>query len=367
MSDSPLDHVRTRQDFARELTLLREQAGLTVRQVADKAGVYGAHSTIGDWFAGRGLPSTSSGDLLVQVLEVCGVTDAGSVEQWRQAWRRVRRAPGRRAAGPEPYRGLASFQPEDAEWFFGRDRLIRELVDRLADLHAAGGGALLVVGASGSGKSSLLRAGVIPALRAGQVHGCAEPVLLLTPGAHPVGSLAAQLAEFVDAPADEIAKVVRADPEQCAGYTRQVVLVVDQFEEVFTAGTDEEERQAFITVLCTGGLVLWGLRADFYAQVLRYPQLVAAAQANQVAIGPMSEPELRAAIVEPAHKANTDIEDGLVELLLREISPRAGGTGGAAHDSGVLPLLSHALYASWHQGHGRSPPTSTPWRSATRR
>ena len=111
------DRVETRQDFARELTLLREQAGLTVRQVASKVGVQGARSTIGDWFAGRRLPSMTSRDLLVQVqvLAVCGFSDGRLVEQWLQAWWRVRRVPGHRVEGPEPYRGLASFQPEDAE------------------------------------------------------------------------------------------------------------------------------------------------------------------------------------------------------------------------------------------------------------
>src|SRR5207253_1356574 len=161
--------VRTRQDFARELTLLREQSGLTVRQVAGRVGVQGAHSTIGDWFAGRGLPSTSSAELLTQVLAVCGVSHGRLVEQWLHAWRRVRRAPGRRAGGPEPYRGLASFQLEDAEWFFGREVLTARLLARLSDLHSAGGGLHVVVGPSGSGKSSLLRAGMIAALHRGRL------------------------------------------------------------------------------------------------------------------------------------------------------------------------------------------------------
>ncbi|MGH3997526.1 MAG: helix-turn-helix domain-containing protein, partial [Pseudonocardiaceae bacterium] len=165
------------------MTLLREQAGLTVRQVASQVGVQGAHSTIGDWFAGRGLPSMASRELLVQVLTVCGVSDVGLIEQWLQAWRRVRRAPGRRAGAVEPYRGLASFQLEDAGWFFGRQALRDQLLARLADLHAAGGGVQVVVGASGSGKSSLLRAGLIPALQAGAVAGSARwPVVLFTPG-----------------------------------------------------------------------------------------------------------------------------------------------------------------------------------------
>jgi hypothetical protein len=158
--------VGTRQDFTRELTLLREQAGLTVRQVASKVGAEGAHSTIGDWFASRGHPSMASRELLVEVLGVCRISDAERVEQWLQAWRRVRRAPGHRM-GPVAvaYRGLASFPPEYVDWFFGRRVLTDQLLTRLVKLHAAGEGIQVVVGASGSGKSSLLRAGMIPALQ----------------------------------------------------------------------------------------------------------------------------------------------------------------------------------------------------------
>jgi WD40 repeat protein/transcriptional regulator with XRE-family HTH domain len=375
------DRIRTRQDFARELTLLREQAGLTVRQVAGRADAHGAHSTIGDWFAGRGLPSASSRELLVRVLEVCGASDAGLAGQWVQAWRRVRRAPGRRASGPEPYRGLASFQVEDADWFFGRQALTGQLIGRLDGLRAAGGGVQVVVGASGSGKSSLLRAGMIPALQAGTLPGSATwPVVLFTPGSRPVNELAASLAALTGAQAYEVAEMIRTDPDRCAGYARRattaiaegaggsdacavdaapvrspLVLVIDQFEGVFTACDDDDERRLFIAALCaaaTGGaLVVPGLRADFYAQALRYPQLATAIQAGQLVVGPMSEAELREAIVEPARKAKADLEDGLVELLLHEVSPSPGMKG--AHEAGVLPLLSHALYATWSQGQGR--------------
>ncbi|GAA1002087.1 hypothetical protein GCM10009555_107770 [Acrocarpospora macrocephala] len=319
--------MRNRQDFAQELTLLRERSGLTVRQVAIRIGVQGAHSTIGDWFSGRGLPSTALRDLLVRLLDACGVDDPEAVDQWLEAWRRVRRIPGRRPAGAEPYRGLASFGPEDAEWFFGRGALTELLLQRLDDLGTAGGGVQLVVGASGSGKSSLLRAGLIPAVRAGE-----RPVLWFTPGSRP-------LAELTALPAGPGALVV-----------------VDQFEEVFTTCADEGERRAFIDALCAAGargaLVVVGMRADFYGQVLRYPQLVAVAQSGQVAVGPMSEAELRAAIEEPARKAKLTLEDGLVELLLRDVAPR-GGLSDAAHEPGALPLLSHALYATWSRSQGR--------------
>jgi WD40 repeat protein len=334
----------------------------------------------------------TSRELLVQVLAVCGVSDAELVEQWLQAWRRVRRAPGRPTGEPEPYRGLASFQSEDAGWFFGRRALSAQLLARLADLHAAGGGVQVVVGASGSGKSSLLRAGLIPALQAGGVAGSARwPVVLFTPGSRPVDELAAKLAKLTGIPAGEMAEVMRADPGRCAGYARQaaavaagqggdgdlspldtigsgvvgpaevhqLVLVIDQFEEVFTACAEEEQR-LFIAALCAaaadlgGALVVLGLRADFYAQALQHPQLVAAVQVSQLAVGPMNEAELREAIVEPARKAKLEIEDGLVDLLLREVAPRGGSrSGGKAHEAGVLPLLSHALYATWSRGQGR--------------
>ncbi|MEV6153985.1 helix-turn-helix domain-containing protein [Nonomuraea sp. NPDC052129] len=361
--------IATRQEFARELSSLRERAGLTVRQVAAKAGAYGAHSTLGDWFAGRGLPSTSSRDLLVRVLEVCGVADPAEAGAWLAAWRRVRRAPGRRVAGPEPYRGLAAFQPEDAGWFFGRRALTGRLLEQVAGMRAAGGGVRLVVGPSGSGKSSLLRAGVVAALRDGALPDSAHwPVIVTVPGARPVAELAARLAALADVPAGEIAAVVREDPGAAARYVgragvgdRPLVLVVDQFEEVFTECGDEAERRGFIAAVRAaaappgGALVLLGLRADFYAAALRHSELVALAQDGQLAVGPMEEAELREAIVEPARRAGVEIEDGLVELLLRQVAPSGGvAAGGGAHEVGVLPLLSHALYTTWRQGQGRS-------------
>ncbi|MGW0484230.1 nSTAND1 domain-containing NTPase [Nonomuraea sp. NPDC003214] len=348
--------VRDRRDFARELSLLREQAGLTVRQVAAKAGGHGAHSTVGDWFAGRGLPSAASRDLLTRVLQACGVTDARTLEEWLGAWRRTRRSPGRRPAGPEPYRGLASFGVADARWFFGRRELTCRLVARVGRLRERGGGVQVVVGPSGSGKSSLLRAGLIAALRAGELPGSGDwPVALCVPGARPVDELAARLTAVTGALGGEVAAAIRADPGSCAAYGGPLVLVVDQFEEVFTLCADEEERRLFVAALCAaasgGALVVIGLRADFYAPLLRFPELVAAVQDGQLAVGPMTEAELREAITEPARLAGIDVEDGLVELLVREVAPR--GADRAAHDAGVLPLLSHVLHAAWRQGNGR--------------
>lgn len=336
---SDIDRISTRAEFARELTQLRERAGLTVRQVAAKVHGVGGHSTVGDWFAGRGLPSISSREHLTQLLLVCGVDDPDLLHRWLQAWQRARRPPGRRPSGVEPYRGLSAFGVDDADWFFGRQALTGELLSRLGSLAADGGGVLVVVGASGSGKSSLLRAGMVAALRDGALENSTSwPVLLFTPGPHPVKALAAHL--------DDLHLDPGAGP---------LVVVVDQFEEIFTSCADPDERHRFVTELSDmaarpdGALVVLGLRADFYAHALRYPELLAALRDGQLTVGPMTDAELRDVILEPARKAKVEVEEGLVELLLRDLSPRGDASLGG-RDAGVLPLLSHALYATWEHG-----------------
>jgi WD40 repeat protein/transcriptional regulator with XRE-family HTH domain len=389
--------VHTRQDFARELTWLRERAGLTVRDVAKALGI--PDSTVGGYFGGRHLPPVKPPDLLWSILGVCGLSDADVIEDWLEALTRVRRAPGKRPAGaPVPYRGLASFQPEDADWFYGRQKLTNVLARYLRS-QCATGGLLVAVGPSGSGKSSLLRAGMIPMLQSGAlgVPGSDQwPIALFTPGSRPLHQLAEQLVSLngADADADRLAATLLSDPGGCRGLALQpdrkegfgssadsggngqeqgrVVLVVDQFEEIFTACPDETERRAFIAALCataehdaanhhtdelrdssdvgSAALIVLGLRADFYPHALRYPELVQALQDRQVVVGPMTEAELRSVIVEPARKAKLDIEDGLVEVLLRDLAPAARESGqGAAYGAGSLPLLSHALLTTWQR------------------
>jgi WD40 repeat protein len=321
------DRISTRRDFARELSLLKERSGLTVRDVGRAIGI--PASTAGGYFAGRYLPVQPAG-MLRKVLVACGVTDETDMQRWQAALGRVRRAPGPRPAdAPAPYRGLESFQPEDAGWFFGRHELTGLLVRQLR-LHNEHGVPLMVVGPSGSGKSSLLRAGLIPALRGGALgSGTCRPVLL-TPGARPVS----ELAKFSG---------------QADG---RMVIVVDQFEEVFTACQDEAERAAFIHALCTATApAVVGLRADFYDRALRYPALVRALDSNQVLVGPMNMEQVRSAITGPAGKAGLEIEDALVEILLRDLGP-AAGDGAEAHVPGALPLLSYALLATWEHSHG---------------
>lgn len=351
--------ISTRQDFAAELSLLKDRAGLTVRDVAGKVGA--PASTLGGYFGGSHLPPVKMSDLLPKVLSACGVDDAAETERWLAALARVRRAPGRRSADAvAPYQGLRSFQPEDAEWFFGRRRLTDVLVSQMRDQYQRGG-LLAVVGPSGSGKSSLLRAGLIPAIRNGalDVQGAEHwPTALFTPGAHPMGE--------------------RVRHQELVTVSGQLpaVIVVDQFEEVFTLCQDEEERHAFIMALCAdasgaalgdgnddgrqseaavkpAALIVLGLRADFYPHALRHPELVAELQRRQVLVGPMTEEELRAAITGPARKAGLDIEAGLVEVLLRDVAPADHREQpAAAHEPGTLPLLSHALLATWDLSRG---------------
>jgi WD40 repeat protein/transcriptional regulator with XRE-family HTH domain len=369
-------NVLTQQDFGRELTLARQHAGLTVREVAKAAGI--PASTAGDYFSGRHLPPPTQPEALPRILAACGVTDPGHVREWVSALARARRAPGRRPAGAAaPYRGLASFEPEDAEWFFGREELTQHLlVVATADTPGTTGTPdttgvpVVVIGSSGSGKSSLLRAGLIPRLLAGEAT---RPLALFTPGTAPLTELARRLTiaaaaaapgALTAATADETEAALRSDPEGFArligrvSEARQVrpVIVVDQFEEVFTAGLDSGEQRAFIAALCAlagPAMVLLALRADFYDHALHHPGLARALQQRQVVVGPMSWDEVRRAIVEPARKARLAVDDGLVELLLRDLAPAAGAAGESESrpEPGVLPLLSHALLATWLSGH----------------
>src|SRR5215470_18580174 len=353
------------QDFGRELSLARQQAGLTIREVARASGI--PASTVGDYFAGRHLPPARQPELLTRVLAACGITDRGQVDRWQEALTRIRRMPGRPPArGPAPYRGLASFQPEDAAWFFGREELALHLV-RLATGPSAPGVPLAVVGPSGSGKSSLLRAGLIPRLRsATAARPGGRAVALITPGVSPVDALARGLAPLAGPGsggplrAGPLARGLRENPERYARLAGRgdepPAIIVDQLEEIFTAGAGETGRQEFVAALAALSehtLVVTGLRGDFYSHALNYPALARALQERQIVVGPMSADQLRRAIVEPAHKAGLDVEDGLVEVLLADMRPYgAAGLGAGGHEAGALPLLSHALLATWEHSRG---------------
>ncbi|MEV6051540.1 AAA family ATPase [Streptomyces sp. NPDC052107] len=298
-----------------------------------------------------------------------------------------------------PYRGLAPYRQEDARWFFGRDRSTGTLI---AQLRAAEwtGGLVMLVGASGAGKSSLLNAGLVPAVRGGALRdgrgtgtphtGAASPqaprdtpadcVLHLVPGADPLGELVRRIPDLgtvaaaarraeQEATQNPVVpgspRVAKAAREAVSEWARRetsgkcrAVVVVDQFEEAFTLCSDETDRRTFIQLLhaaCTPPadsgepapvVVVLGIRADFYEQCLGYPELADALQHRHMVLGPLTSTELREAVTGPAKAVGLELEPGLAELIVREVS--ADGPRGA-HDAGVLPLLSHALLATWQR------------------
>jgi WD40 repeat protein/transcriptional regulator with XRE-family HTH domain len=354
--------VTTPAEFGRELSLARQRAGLTVRQLARAAGL--PHSTLGDYLAGRHLPPASQPDVLPRIVAACGIRDAEQVSAWVAALSRARPAPGRRpAARPVPYRGLASFQPGDAGWFFGREELTLHLV-RLATGTGAPGLPLAVVGPSGSGKSSLLRAGLYPRLAgesAAAPHG--RPVVLMTPQDAPMEVLAGALASLPGDAAGSASgtlAALRAGPEQWArqrGWSPATgpAIIVDQFEETFAVCAGEAQRQEFINALCalsTVTLVAIGLRADFYGHALRYPGLARALQERQIVVGPVTTAQLRRIITEPARKAGVTVDGELVDALLADCRPAGSPAADTGYQAGALPLLSHALLATWNLSQG---------------
>ena len=275
-----------------------------------------------------------------------------------------------------PYPGLAPFTAEQARWFFGRARLIAEVTSRIDS--SLGDGPLVMVAPSGAGKSSLLQAGLLPALARGALPAVGSrdwPRQVFTPTAHPMTEAARCIASLTGTEPASAAELT-ADPDRGAAIVRaalrsrgggpgreaaRAVVVVDQLEELFTLCTDEAERRGFIDLLTRlaepppggipAGLVICGLRADFYAPCTGYPQLRAALQNGQILLGPMSESELRETILYPAESVGLDVEPGLIELLLRDI----GGTSdesATGYEAGRLPLLAHALRATWQQRNG---------------
>ena len=225
-----------------------------------------------------------------------------------------------------PFKGLASFDVADAELFFGRERLVAEMVARLAGAPLMG-----IVGSSGSGKSSALRAGLLTALAGGVLPGSEDWALsLLRPGEHPVRALERATAEAAPA--------------------RRQVVAVDQFEEIFTLCHDEAERAAFVDELVAAArdvrrraLVLVAVRADFYGRCAVYPELSRLLGANHVLVGPMRRDELRRAIELPARRAGLTVDSDVVDALIADVEGEAGG----------LPLLSTALLELWQRRDGR--------------
>jgi WD40 repeat protein len=317
--ESPVDpNAGPVQRFAYELRKLRQEAGgLTYRAMA--RGTEYSVTTLSRAAAGEQLPSLP---VALAYVAACGA----DTEEWERRWREAAAGEAAVAAvaaedGDPPYQGLTRFEPGDHERFFGRERLADEVL-ALVRAHRFSA----VFGPSGSGKSSLLRAGLIPALRGEQL----AAIRILTPGPEPAATHAA-LFTAKDGPG-------------------QTVVVVDQFEEIFTLCTDPAERKAFIDLALTALQpdrrlrVVLAVRADFYGRCAEHDALARALGATSLLVGPMNPSELREAIVKPAMASGLIVEKALTARIVAEVTGEPGG----------LPLMSHALLETWRRRKGRA-------------
>jgi WD40 repeat protein/class 3 adenylate cyclase len=208
-----------------------------------------------------------------------------------------------------PYPGLASFAPEESDLFFGREETIERCLDLFGTEHF-----VAVVGASGSGKTSLVLAGLAPRL---------TEFIVVRPGVDPRQSL-----EQVDLPGHDAA-----------------VLIVDQLEELVTLGHDPSEQAAFVDAIVAhpGGLIV-AVRADLYGEFGVFDHLADRLASSQVLLGPLAEPDLLRAVHEPARRCGLAVEDGLAEVIAADLEAAPG----------ALPLLGHALREAWLRREGRT-------------
>ncbi|WP_119729943.1 nSTAND1 domain-containing NTPase [Thermomonospora amylolytica] len=277
-----------------------------------------------------------------------------------------------------PYPGLVPFTEDRAEVFYGREQTTAELVGLLVRRPA---GITVVTGASGAGKSSLLQAGLLPALARGSLspRSAHWPRLTLTPGQAPISRLAAALAALAGADATAVRRSLTTDPQDAHLLVAQavradaarrdlpepgrLVLIVDQFEALFTSAQDEnaEEQAAFVTALHAAAttatapdeappaLVVLAVRSDYVDRCADFPPLAEALDKGRFVVGPMADEDLRRAITGPADAAGLEIEPGLTDAILAELRSPAGG-----YPAGALPLLSQAMLMTWeHREDGR--------------
>ncbi len=248
--------------------------------------------------------------------------------------------------GTNPYKGLAAFQEADSADFFGRD----ELIERLHD-HIGRSPFLAVVGPSGSGKSSAVRAGLVPRLRAAGLF-----VAQMVPGEHPMHELETALLRVAVDPLPTLLEQLNADAHGLARAAKrclpesggELVLVIDQFEELYTM-TGEQERNEFLEALAAAVVdphgrlrIVVTLRADFYDRPLASAQVGNLFDQDAIAVTPLSAEELERAIVGPAERVGASVEPALVSAIIHDVSSAPG----------ALPLVQFALTETFERRSG---------------
>jgi WD40 repeat protein/serine/threonine protein kinase/DNA-binding SARP family transcriptional activator len=244
-----------------------------------------------------------------------------------------------------PYKGLRAFQESDADDFFGRDSLVQALISRLCESRF-----LSVVGPSGSGKSSLIKAGLLPALRRGAVPGSESWFMIeMTPGSYPLKELELALLPIaVDPPPSLLEPLQKGEHGMLRTLRRilpgdedtQLLLLIDQFEELFTMVQDDEQRLHFLDGLFAALsdprsplYVIITLRADFYDRPLQIQPLAGLLKQHTEIVLPLDRDELTEAICEPARRMGVGIEEGAVRAMVTDVSDQPG----------ALPLLQYTL------------------------
>jgi WD40 repeat protein/DNA-binding SARP family transcriptional activator/energy-coupling factor transporter ATP-binding protein EcfA2 len=250
----------------------------------------------------------------------------------------LRERPTTAAAAANPYKGLRAFVEADADDFFGREALIDRLVRRVRESRF-----VAVVGPSGSGKSSVVRAGLVPAVRSASLH-----VIVISPGAYPFEELEAALLRIaINPPPSLLAQLEQDDRGLLRAVKRilpdddsELVVVVDQFEELFTLVGDEERRTQFLAAVeraVTEPLsrlrVVVTMRADFYDRPLQYRDFAELLREAVEIVPPLSPDEVERAITAPAGRVGVRIEEGLLAEVVSDVLEQPG----------ALPLLQYAL------------------------
>ncbi|WP_329223536.1 hypothetical protein OG352_39235 [Streptomyces sp. NBC_01485] len=315
------------QRLAHELRTLREAAGRpTYREMAQCTRY--STSALSQAAAGEQLPSLA---VVLAYAAALGADAAEWEERWRRADRQIRESAASAHNAPAPpYRGLARFEPDDGELFFGRAEPVGQLLELVREHRFAA-----VLGPSGSGKSSLLRAGLIPALRqAAPATGRPAVIRVLTPGERPAHTHARALTPL--------------DGEH--GAAQDTWVIVDQFEELFTLCQDPKERDRFLELLLAARRpesrlrAVVAIRGDFYGHCAQHRELADALSGADLLIGPLAPAELREAITGPATSAGLTVERALTARLVDEVTGRPG----------ALPMLSHALLETWRRRRGQA-------------